>query len=347
LNFESENDVREEIEARLFSNEYYDFKIMSVNTVSGTIKLVCEKCGNEEFTKLKDIEDGTFKCSFCENKKEKERLEKLADQEYVSKEVSKRHLKLISIDEDNYYIKCEKCGAEYKLGFDFELNSPPWDMCCKSEKCIYDYLESGGQKVKYLNLDTCDFDFTMDMESATYDADCFIGITCEACKKESVYSIKNIDKHCVCCNYSRDEFVVDKYDELTDVANIICNICGQCFSVSCKEVTEETVVCPHCHFNSNNDKITDNQKLSHMSARIFLAEYWGKEFLDVVDQQKTYPMSIDDFFKKCTACGGNYGAMLLTGIEALYPEVYKAIPNNMGQYSWRCICDTLELLQIK
>ena len=89
------------------------------------------------------------------------------------------------------------------------------------------------------------------------------------------------------------------------------------------------------------------KELSDLSARDFIKKHWGKVFLDVIDQQIVEPMSIDDFFKKCTAYGGNYGAMLLTGIEALYPEVYKAIPNNMGQYSWRCICDTLELLQIK
>ena len=86
--------------------------------------------------------------------------------------------------------------------------------------------------------------------------------------------------------------------------------------------------------------------ISNLSARDFVENRWGTAVLDVIDRQDTKPMTMDDFLLHCTACGGDWGAMFLTGIKALYPEVYDAIPDNMGHFAWRCICETLELLQI-
>lgn len=33
-----------------------------------------------------------------------------------------------------------------------------------------------------------------------------------------------------------------------------------------------------------------------------------------------------DFLNKCTACGGNWSAMLMSGIREVYPDYYKAMP---------------------
>ena len=57
-------------------------------------------------------------------------------------------------------------------------------------------------------------------------------------------------------------------------------------------------------------------------------------------------MSMREFLQSCTACGGNWGGMLLSGIKELFPTVWDAIPNNMGAYAWECICYTLMLLGI-
>lgn len=38
-------------------------------------------------------------------------------------------------------------------------------------------------------------------------------------------------------------------------------------------------------------------------------------------------MSGKEFLNNCTACGGNWTAMLLTGIERCFPEEYKAMEN--------------------
>lgn len=37
-----------------------------------------------------------------------------------------------------------------------------------------------------------------------------------------------------------------------------------------------------------------------------------------------------EFLNHCVCCGGDWGAMFLSGIKKLYPCVYKAIPDDMG-----------------
>ena len=89
------------------------------------------------------------------------------------------------------------------------------------------------------------------------------------------------------------------------------------------------------------------EQLTTLSERDFVAHIWGNNILSVIDKQTTTPMTMEDFLKHCTACGGNWGGMLLTGLKELYPEVYDAIPENMGMLAWRGICETLYLLDIK
>ena len=36
-------------------------------------------------------------------------------------------------------------------------------------------------------------------------------------------------------------------------------------------------------------------------------------------------MSMAEFTHHCSACGGNWGAMLLTGIERVFPEEYEEV----------------------
>lgn len=89
------------------------------------------------------------------------------------------------------------------------------------------------------------------------------------------------------------------------------------------------------------------QELKNLSERDFIAHIWGNTVLTAIDNQTTVPITMDDFLKHCTACGGNWGGMLLTGLKELYPEVYNAIPDDMGHFAWRGICDTLTLLNVQ
>lgn len=82
----------------------------------------------------------------------------------------------------------------------------------------------------------------------------------------------------------------------------------------------------------------------------FLVEHWGEDGKRVIeailnrsDRNLAHGLSMKGFLESCTACGGNWGGMLLTGIKRLYPTVWEAIPDNMGDYAWPCICYTLLL----
>ena len=80
-----------------------------------------------------------------------------------------------------------------------------------------------------------------------------------------------------------------------------------------------------------------------------LVENWGeagKAIIAQCFQERKFNNSFTTFLKFCTACGGNWGAMLLSGVDYLYPEVYKLIPQNMGSNAWACICNLLILLGV-
>lgn len=65
----------------------------------------------------------------------------------------------------------------------------------------------------------------------------------------------------------------------------------------------------------------------------FILEHWGEQGQLVIDacaHAHAQSITYDEFLDHCTACGGNWGGMLLTSIKALYPEVYEAIPEHMG-----------------
>ena len=78
-----------------------------------------------------------------------------------------------------------------------------------------------------------------------------------------------------------------------------------------------------------------------------LSKYWGDEVVLVIyNAPKQTGMKFETFLNYCTACGGNWGGMLLTGVKHFWPEVYDAIPDNMGHHAWECICATIRLLGV-
>lgn len=82
-------------------------------------------------------------------------------------------------------------------------------------------------------------------------------------------------------------------------------------------------------------------------ATAFIIEQWkdrGKSIVDYITTLDTAPKTLDSFWKHCTACGGNWGGMILTGIKELYPELWKMIPDNMGVFAFSVLCEVLNLL---
>ena len=81
-------------------------------------------------------------------------------------------------------------------------------------------------------------------------------------------------------------------------------------------------------------------------AQTQIVEEWGEAGKRVIEEAaKVVPFNGNSkqFLDHCTACGGNWGGMLLTGIHALYPAIWDAIPDNMGVFAWACICSVLIL----
>ena len=60
-------------------------------------------------------------------------------------------------------------------------------------------------------------------------------------------------------------------------------------------------------------------------------------------------MSMKDFMNQCTACGGNWGGMLLTGIKRVFPDNYEEVEkkyNSMdfadrGVHAFAFLCEWL------
>lgn len=69
----------------------------------------------------------------------------------------------------------------------------------------------------------------------------------------------------------------------------------------------------------------------------------GKRVIEVTARVTPFNDNADAFLKYCVCCGGDWGQMLLTGIKELWPEVWDAIPDDMGHGAFYRICDTLTL----
>ena len=73
---------------------------------------------------------------------------------------------------------------------------------------------------------------------------------------------------------------------------------------------------------------------------------WGKDGEKVIEEcAKVTPFNNGSkaFLEYCLACGGNWGGMLLSGIQELYPEVWDAIPDDLDVYAFGNICSVLIL----
>lgn len=84
----------------------------------------------------------------------------------------------------------------------------------------------------------------------------------------------------------------------------------------------------------------------YREARELLLDNWGKSAQRVIDlcaEVKPFNGDSREFLTHCIACGGNWGGMLLSGIRELYPEVYDAIPDDMGVHAFLCICCVMQL----
>lgn len=79
-----------------------------------------------------------------------------------------------------------------------------------------------------------------------------------------------------------------------------------------------------------------------------LRERWGEAADKVIAEcsKVNFNGNSVEFVKHCTACGGNWGGMLCTGIKALFPDVYAAMPEKLGRNgaeAFENVCYVLQL----
>ena len=78
-----------------------------------------------------------------------------------------------------------------------------------------------------------------------------------------------------------------------------------------------------------------------------VCDRWNDTVAEKACKAYTHEQTFDEFLKTCTACGGNWGGMLLTGIDEQWPEVWKAIPDDMGHNAFDTILALLILLGVQ
>lgn len=84
----------------------------------------------------------------------------------------------------------------------------------------------------------------------------------------------------------------------------------------------------------------------YLDAISVVNEEWGEEVVKAAWVIKKTPMTFNEFLNHCTCCGGNWGGMLLSGVRKLYPDVWDAVPNEMGIHAFTTICNLLILLGV-
>ena len=81
-----------------------------------------------------------------------------------------------------------------------------------------------------------------------------------------------------------------------------------------------------------------------------LVEDWGddgKKVIVLCHQSERFCGNTKMFLSHCTCCGGDWGAMFLTGVRELYPDVWEAIPDDMGWRAFILIINVLQLLGVE
>lgn len=92
-------------------------------------------------------------------------------------------------------------------------------------------------------------------------------------------------------------------------------------------------------------------ELCKLSPDEYVVANWGTDGIAIVklinakyDGNEYH--TIDTFLDDCTACGGNWAGMFLSGILKKFPDIYALIPDNMGPFAMSVIADLLKLLNI-
>ena len=84
-------------------------------------------------------------------------------------------------------------------------------------------------------------------------------------------------------------------------------------------------------------------------ARQKIVESWPESADSVIHACESTEKFCGDsrsFMEHCTACGGDWCGMLLSGIRELWPSVFSVIPENMGSDGFEAFANLCYVLQL-
>lgn len=261
------------IESRLFSNDYgtiFNFNkiIYNEETQNEEIVLTCMNCGIETITNLQSIEDGTLSksCNHCIELSSELKLKK---QKELNKIISENNLELISIDENNFYIKCKLCGEKFHLNEDFYEDSDPYEMCCKNWNCMMTLLEKEnhwfalGLKSSQIKLLENTFHYSTTPFTTGYEEwfdnlnefDISFEMTCEKCGCITIGIIGEDYYDCDACFFGDHEDIsITKWDKTNNQVTVHCKKCKNVFNITSNQAENEIFDCFECFIKANSKR---------------------------------------------------------------------------------------------
>lgn len=72
-------------------------------------------------------------------------------------------------------------------------------------------------------------------------------------------------------------------------------------------------------------------------------QLFSEGVMKAIAQEKT-DITQEDFINHCTACGGNWTAMIITGIKEIFPLTYAALPD--VNYAFEDVCNVIYTLGV-
>lgn len=264
----SDAEIAHLVERRLFSNNYFNYTIQSIDKSKGTITLIRDTCGHKLETTLSKIEEGLIpeKCIEC-RQAEKDKL--LAFKNEIQDELIARGLIVVLFETeentDSLYIECTKCGAKYYLGDDFNLNNEAWEMYCKNWDCMMgalaledhrpaDDLKLNKKSIQPIRYDSGCYSFVMDYADWASSLDAYEGsyeLKCARCGAVNVLPLGKWE--CCVCDLELDKLyphelcTIEKWDETTDEVTLVCKKCGSEYTISCEDAKDELFECFECY----------------------------------------------------------------------------------------------------
>lgn len=84
-----------------------------------------------------------------------------------------------------------------------------------------------------------------------------------------------------------------------------------------------------------------------LASMMTLSKEWGENIVAAILRAHKYDITQKQFVKFCDINHPDNALAILSGIKAIWPDVYNAIPACMGAHAFENLCLVLELLGVR